>query len=119
MIDRISSAIDLVCGNSGDGWFVIFEEPETEKFVQFAFDEESGLYFDLPTMNLSADERTNALFIFRQFGVDLGDQIENFPESINLEIGFEKKLAIQLSEKVFAEIFKFDETCSINITIDR
>ena len=56
MKKRVESAIRMILENIGEGWFIILEEPETEKFVQFAYDEGSGLVFDLPFQALDDPE---------------------------------------------------------------
>ena len=70
MQERIRSALLTILQNSGDDWFIIIEEPEHEKFVQFAFDESAGLFFDLPFQALTKAELATAKSLFAGLAID-------------------------------------------------
>ena len=50
------------------GAFVIIEDPQSGKFVQFAGSKDEPLLLDLPSQTLSPDEMTKAKAVFAEFG---------------------------------------------------
>jgi len=68
--NKIRTALDLLMGQGGTGSFVIFEDPRSGKFVQFAGANNENLLLDLPTLPLSDDETTRAREFFKQFGIE-------------------------------------------------
>lgn len=128
MKERIESAVRLILKNSGDGWFMIFEEPKSEKFVQFAYDEESGLIFDLPFQALTKLERDTAGVLLSGMGVgSAAGEIFDGPDgdhigqqcSFQAEIGFDAEIAISLAYRVMREVYGFRDDTRIDVTINR
>ncbi|GAB4275090.1 MAG: hypothetical protein Kow0029_15950 [Candidatus Rifleibacteriota bacterium] len=118
--DRMKLALNIIIGNKGDGWFVIMEEPDSEKFVQFAFDEDSGLYFDCPIMAFSDDELRAAHRVMKRFGVSFDDpKADQDFSSINTDVGFDAELGAQIASAFFREVFLFSDNVSFNIEISR
>ncbi len=64
---RVELGLQVLLENSGDGWFLILEEPVSEKFVQFAYEEGQDLVFDCPTMAFSPDELKKAIEVMNRF----------------------------------------------------
>lgn len=116
---RMLLGLQAVCENQGEGWFAIMEEPETESFVQFAFDEGDGLVFDCPTMSFDEEELEKAVAVMKRFGINhenpAGDDFSSFTANIGMNI----ELAAQIATAVFTEIFMFSEDVRFDITINR
>jgi hypothetical protein len=51
--------------------------------------------------------------------LDLSGLDTEFPESINLDVGRDKKLAAKIAEDVFLEVFCLSRSSVFNISIDR
>ena len=126
MKKRIESAIRLTLDNVGEGWFIIIEEPTDEKFVQFAYDEDTGLIFDLPFQALDEDELARARQVLGEAGV--GDEtasVFDAPDgtkigeqrSFNAMIGRDVERAVDLVHRVFTYVYGFDDKTRFNITI--
>lgn len=128
MKERIESAVKLILQNSGDGWFMIFEEPKSEKFVQFAFDEESGLIFDLPFQALTQLEKDSAGMLLSSMGVAPATaEVLDGPDgdcigqqcSYQAEIGYDAEMAVSLAYRVMREVYGFRDGTRIDVTINR
>lgn len=128
MRERIESAVKLILQNCGDDWFMILEESTSEKFVQFAFDEESGLVFDLPLQALSPDEIELAKTLLADYDVDPetavvydGPDGEEVGEqsSFQCQVGFDAELAVTLSYRIFKEVYAFSDDTRFDVTIMR
>ena len=126
MKKRIESAIRLTLDNVGEGWFIIIEEPTDEKFVQFAYDEDTGLIFDLPFQALDEDELARARQVLGEAGV--GDEtasVFDAPDgtkigeqrSFNAMIERDVERAVDLVHRVFTYVYGFDDKTRFNITI--
>ncbi len=117
MRDRIRAAVEMVLGNMGEGWFLIIEEPENEKFVQFALDEEAGLIFDLPFQALTDDEIEKARPVLGALGVN-AVEVSDF-SSFQADIGKDVEFAVKVAIAVFCEVFGLNEGTHLDITINR
>ena len=128
MKKRIESAIRLILENAGEGWFIILEEPTDEKFVQFAYDEDTGLIFDLPFQALDEDELARARQVLGEAGV--GDEVAGIfdspdgeqigeQRSFNTMIGSDVARAVELVHKVFTYVYGFDDRTRFDVTISR
>ncbi|MDD3148716.1 MAG: hypothetical protein PHD82_15585 [Candidatus Riflebacteria bacterium] len=128
MRERIKTAIEMILQNKGEDWFIIIEEPEKEKFVQFTFDEGSGLYFDLPFQALDKSELERARKVLAEFSIFPGqadayethaEEKSGIQESFNHHVGQDLDLAVKISCRVFVDVFGYDESVSLNVTIMR
>ncbi|EKD84417.1 MAG: hypothetical protein ACD_39C00061G0001 [uncultured bacterium] len=126
MKKRVESAIRLILENIGEGWFIILEEPDTEKFVQFAYDEDTGLIFDLPFQALDEDELVRARQVLGEAGV--GDEVASIfdspdgeaigeQRSFNSMVGSDVEQAVDLVHRVFTYVYGFDDKTRFNVTI--
>lgn len=126
MKKRVESAIRLILENIGEGWFIILEEPDTEKFVQFAYDEDTGLIFDLPFQALDEDELVRARQVLGEVGV--GDEVASIfdspdgeavgeQRSFNSMVGSDVEQAVDLVHRVFTYVYGFDDKTRFNVTI--
>lgn len=73
MKKTIETALEMLVKNSGEGWFCILEEPKTEKFVQFAYDEDEGIFFDLPRPALTKKEFESASEVLSGYDITLSE----------------------------------------------
>ncbi|NCB40146.1 MAG: hypothetical protein EOM80_15405 [Erysipelotrichia bacterium] len=128
MKDRIRTALNLLLQNTGDDWFIILEEPEHEKFVQFAYDEGPGLIFDLPFQALTDDEIEKAKKLMASFNIvpeeltamdHPGGQKIGVQHSFSAQIGNDVELAVSLAYRVFREVYELADDTPFNVTIMR
>ncbi len=69
MKERIKNAIEMLTTNKGDDWFTVLEEPKSEKFIQFTYDESYGLQIDLPVVALKPEELEKATKLMAEYGI--------------------------------------------------
>ncbi len=128
MRERIESAVKLILQNSGDDWFMILEESESEKFVQFAFDEDSGLVFDLPLQALTPEEIELSRTLLASYGIGSETaQVFDGPDgdevgeqcSFQTVVGFDTELAVTLTYRIFREVYGFTDATRFDVTIMR
>lgn len=128
MQERIRSALLTILQNNGDDWFIIIEEPEHEKFVQFAFDEPTGLFFDLPFQALTKDELEKARSLFARLAIDSqkvpvldqpGGKEIGQQESFNHHVGRDIDMAVNFAYSVFREVYALDDSARLDVTIMR
>jgi len=126
MKKRVESAIRLILENIGEGWFIILNTFFTEKFVQFAYDEDTGLIFDLPFQALDEDELVRARQVLGEVGV--GDEVASIfdspdgeavgeQRSFNSMVGSDVDQAVDLVHRVFTYVYGFDDKTRFNVTI--
>ena len=70
MKERIKNAIEMLTTNKGDGWFTVLEEPKSEKFIQFTYDESYGLQVDLPVVALQPEELQKAEKLMGEYSIE-------------------------------------------------
>lgn len=128
MKERIKNAIETLLHNTGDDWFIIIEEPVHEKFVQFAYDEESGLFFDLPFQALTSAELEKAGKLMTEFSIAAekaatfdrpGGREIGVQESFNHHVGRNTELAVNLAWRVFLEVYGCNEETRLDVSIMR
>ncbi|HNX77862.1 MAG TPA: hypothetical protein PLM07_15025 [Candidatus Rifleibacterium sp.] len=128
MKERIKKAIETILLNRGEDWFIIIEEPDGERFVQFTFDEGCGLFFDLPFQALDKIELERARNLMTEFSISaVKNPVFNEPggretgtqESFNHHVGLDANLAVMLAFRVFTEVYELAETTALNVSIMR
>ncbi|WP_298902208.1 hypothetical protein [uncultured Psychroserpens sp.] len=126
--DRIRAELVKMMEKKGPYTFVIFEEPNSGKFVQFAGNKNEELLFDLPSDQLSKTQLENAKNILKTYDIihetsptytDETETAENgslstFSKRINNDID----LAIELTSRVMIDVFGFDEHVKLSIETD-
>ena len=149
MKERIKNAIEMLTTNKGDDWFTVLEEPETEKFIQFTYDEGYGLQLDLPVVALKPEELEKAEKLMAEYGIakkviepseddcccceeehdhehgehcDCGCNCEE-EEDMKFE-SFNEKMdnndkAVEIAYRVFKEVYDLSDDTAINVTIFR
>ena len=70
MKERIKKAIEMLTTNKGDDWFTVLEEPKSEKFIQFTYDESYGLQVDLPVVALQPEELQKAEKLMGEYSIE-------------------------------------------------
>lgn len=128
MKERIEKAVEVLLQNAGDDWFMIIEEPAQEKFVQFAYDEESGLFFDLPFQALTQEELARARKVMAELSIaaaanatfdEPGGREIGVQESFNHHVDRDVKLAVDIAYRVFREVYGYGDSTRLDITIMR
>ena len=148
MKERIKNAIEILTTNKGDGWFTVLEEPKSEKFIQFTYDESYGLQVDLPVVALQPEELAKAEKLMGEYSIekieinpaeddccccsdehehgedcdcnccDGEEKCEEKFESINKKVDDNNK-AIEIAYRVFKEVYGLSDDTAINVTIFR
>ena len=102
-----------------EGYFIIFEDIRTNKFVQFqASTKAKQLLFDVPTREqvLSREqiEKLNNLLVFEC------DSVELFSGKDPFEVSFIDKTeyAAEIIERIFLEVFNLPNEYTLTITLD-
>ena len=117
--ERMLVGLKAVAGNVGEGWFIIMEEPDSERFVQFAFDEGQGLVFDCPTISFDEEELARATRVMEKFGIRLespsGDDFTSFCANIGMNLD----LGARIASETFREVFMFPDNTSFDISINK
>ena len=147
MKERIKKAIEMLTTNKGEDWFTVLEEPKSEKFIQFTYDEGYGLQVDLPVVALQPEELAKAEKLMGEYGIakrvmeppeddccccgedhehgehcDCGceddeESDEKF-ESFNEKVDDNNK-AVEIAYRVFKEVYGLTDDTAINVTIFR
>ena len=147
MKERIKKAIEMLTTNKGEDWFTVLEEPKSEKFIQFTYDEGYGLQVDLPVVALQPEELVKAEKLMGEYGIakrvmeppaddccccgedhehgehcDCGceddeESDEKF-ESFNEKVDDNNK-AVEIAYRVFKEVYGLSDDTAINVTIFR
>ena len=113
---KMSAALDLLMGQGGTGSFVIFEDPRSGKFVQFAGASKENLLLDLPTLPLSDDETARAREFFKQFGIEspVLYEADNAKKGIvqkfisfQMDLGKDTERAARLVAAIFHQVYQF------------
>jgi hypothetical protein len=128
MKKTIETALDTLLKNSGEGWFCIIEDPKTEKFVQFAFDEEEGLWFDLPKPALTKKELEVALDLLSGYDIKLitpgiededDEDDDDVFETFNKHLGTDKQLAAEIAYAVMRQVYNLKDDTRLDVTLTR
>ena len=146
MKERIKNAIEMLTTNKGEDWFTVLEEPKSEKFIQFTYDEGYGLQVDLPVVALQPEELKKAEKLMGEYGIakrvieppeddcccgedhehgehcDCGceddeESDEKF-ESFNEKVDDNNK-AVEIAYRVFKEVYGLSDDTAVNVTIFR
>ncbi len=117
--DRVYQALKLITGNQGAGWIAIIEEPETESFVQFAFDQATSLVFDCPTISFSDDQLSRAKTLLSRYKIEETNPSGEDFTTFNAELGDNIELAAEIAAAMFTEVFQFSDNRGLNVTVTR
>ena len=148
MKERIKNALEMLTTNKGEDWFTVLEEPKSEKFIQFTYDEGYGLQLDLPVVALQPEELEKAEKLMGEYGISkreieppeddcccCSDEHEHGEdcdcnccdgeekctekfESFNEKIESNDK-AVEIAYRVFKEVYGMSDDTNINVTIFR
>lgn len=113
---KIKIALENLLQRENEDAFVVFEEINTGKFVQFAGGKYEELLFDLPAQPLEGYELEKAKIILQEYNITF-EEVEVFDENGN-SAGYQKSftqtlnndvdLATELVEKVMGDIYNFN-----------
>lgn len=108
------------------GAFVIIEEPNSGKFIQFAGSEKEPLLLDLPSQTLTQDEMKKAVAVFSELGHQGPEtyQTQDYPggppagEQMSFVVTFGKDVdkATELAVAVLQRVYGFKEGTSLKLT---
>lgn len=121
----IRTAIEEMMQKEGPYTFVIFEEPNSGKFVQFAGNKKEELMFDLPSDQMSPPQLEKAKKILAGYGIyhetspTYSDETETkvvgemnlFSKRLNNDID----LAVELTSRIMIDVYGFDENTQLKI----
>lgn len=109
-----------------EGAFLIVEEPDSGKFVQFVGSRDEPLLLDLPLQTLSPEEATKARAVFVELGYpdaipaqgdpDAGDPANSQWQSATVSFGDDVDGAAKLAVAVLHDVYGFDETVKLELT---
>jgi len=125
---QIDAAIDDVVKREGDDWFVVLEDSESKKFVQYTVRENSEFYFDLPSQVLSEQELSRAKKVLSVYEIehesrDILDKpngaVVGKHGGFSKNIGSDNSLAKTLAKEVFFEIYQLDPNFKLTVLIER
>jgi len=109
-LDLIRTYLETVLYKGKDGTFVIFTDPESEKFIQFVGDNDDRLLLiDVPEVELTKDERKRLVDIF-------GAMLESNDYAFQAQVTIDQ--AVKVSEKIFREVFLAPDVYNIEVKLD-
>ena len=124
--NRIKTALRALLNRRNDDAFVIFEERDSGKFVQFAGSADQPLLLDLPSQALSAEEQQRAALLFAQLGsadatsADLydrpGGQVVGRQISYQLVFGQDCDRAAEVTSRIFKEVYRLPAEFELSVT---
>lgn len=98
-----------------EGGFVVFDA-SPEKFVQFAGSKELGLVCDIPSAELSKEERKRLLSL-KEFSEGEGARDVETKGLTSYQTDFNKEdinKAVELTERIFIDVFRFPKIYSVD-----
>ena len=103
------------------GAFVIIEEPQSGKFVQFAGSKDEPLLLDLPSQALSPDEMTKVKSVFAELGYPDPETYETawYPgelPNILVRFGTDVDKAAEAAVAVLHRVYGLDEHTKLKLT---
>jgi hypothetical protein len=108
------------------GAFLIIEEPQSGKFIQFAGSRDELLLLDLPSQTLSPDEMMKARAVFAELGYPGPEtyQTQEYPggpptgeqTSFNVNFGTDIYKAVELTVAVLQRVYSLDENAPLQLT---
>lgn len=107
---QLEDSLEQLLARDNDNGFVVLEEQHSSKFVQFAASRETGIVLDLPVKSLSAEERQRADQLFSSFSVT------HNAYGFELPIGRDISLAVEITTRIFNEIYRLDAHAEFTIT---
>lgn len=109
-----------------EGAFLIVEESESGRFVQFAGSRDEPLMLDLPLQTLAAEEVTKAKAVFAELGYpgaipapgdsDAGAAAGGAWQSATVPFDDDVDGAAKLAVAVLHRVYGFDETAKLELT---
>lgn len=113
---KIKTALENLLQRENEDAFVVFEEVNTGKFVQFAGGKYEELLFDLPAQPLEEYELEKAKVVLQPYNITF-EEVEVFDENGNAAgkqksftqpLNNDVDLATELVEKVMTDIYNFN-----------
>jgi hypothetical protein len=124
--ERINTALPALLSRHNDDAFVIFEERESGKYVQFAGSVPEPLLPDLPSQALTAEEEQRAALLFSELGsgnatsANLYDRplwpVVGRQISYQLAFGQDSGRAAEVTTRIFNEVYHLPPAFALSIT---
>ncbi len=120
----IRSALRRLRSRTNEDAFLIIEEKKTNKFVQFAKDNENNLIFDLPDQTLTLAEQARGRMLLRSYNIVYEEwEVLDKPDGkvVGTQKGFNKNLGkdldaiTEITYAVFTKIYLFVEPIKLSI----
>lgn len=120
----ITDELSALLKRTNEDAFVIFEDVQSGKFIQFAGRAGDTLLLDLPSQVLSEGEFDRAVRYFRSHGQDLQeydtlDQPGGKPvgrqASFQIVFAEDVERATQITLEIFSQVFEFPDDISLRI----
>ena len=109
-LELIRTYLETVLYEGKDGNFVIFTDPESEKFVQFVGDNDDRLLLiDVPEGELAKNERKRLVDIF-------GAMLESNEIAFQAQVTIDQ--AVKVCEKIFREVFLASDVYNLDIKLN-
>ena len=109
-LDLIRTYLETILHEGESGAFVIFTDPESEKFVQFIGDRDDRLLLiDVPEVELAEDERKRLVDIF-------GAMLESNGYAFQAQVTIDQ--AVKVIEKIFREVFLAPDVYNIEVKLN-
>jgi tetratricopeptide (TPR) repeat protein len=117
-LSRITKALSALLQRDNADAFIIFEEKETGKFIQFAGSKNEDLLLDLPSQTLSREEMARAKVLFEELGSSGPEKhamytdkslevIARIQTSFNMNFGRDFRRAAEVTLAVFERVYRF------------
>lgn len=108
--EAVQSALENLLHRSEIGAFVMFVDSHTGNIIQFLGSKERELILDLPTADLSEEERQRAVELFAAEGIDHAevDDAKNqagAEDAFSVNLGRDPKRAAALALRIFADVY--------------
>jgi hypothetical protein len=117
---RIARALSALLQRDNEDAFVIFEEKESGKYVQFAGSAHENLFLDLPIQTLTKTEVERAKVLFQELGIQGPQEYPTYTDKsletmagmqISFQVNFGQNVqqAVQFTQAIFDRVYEFPQ----------
>lgn len=113
---QIRAGLAALLERLGDNGFVIFSDPDSGAFVQFAGDPDDGLVFDLPFQPLDKEALARARKYLPPRGLkEEGDEMQSM---FTGALGPDVERACEAAQATFAKVYRLAPGFSLKVETD-
>ncbi len=122
--ERITQELTSLLTRSNKDAFVIFEDKETRKYVQFSGSIREPLLLNLPAVALSSSELDRAKKIFAEYNIKLekspfgkyeGGPVTGYDYQFFMDLGKDINKASKISMRIFNEVYLLPNTFNLGV----